>query len=160
MRVVRTEDAKQVGAERKRVRVGSLQNVWLGRGTPGTANNYFFTSATTQSDYHTPRHRHNFEQIRVQLRGEFDYERDGKMVPLGADADGLDGLRPNGVIRDEIHIPTVPAAFMMDAQTGYVRISEFGENTGAELNQALRGLQRRQLLKVHDVDCIRCRSQF
>jgi carboxyl-terminal processing protease len=42
------------------------------------------------------------------------------------------------VIRDEIHIPTVPAAFMLDAQTGYVRLSEFGENTDQELGQALR----------------------
>ena len=97
MRVVRTEDAKQVGAERKRVRVGSLQNVWLGRGTPGTAGNYFFTAATTQSDYHTPRHRHNFEQIRVQVRGEFDYERDVKMTP------GMVGYFPEGCFYGPSH---------------------------------------------------------
>ena len=35
-----------------------------------------------------------------------------KMVPLGADADGLDGLRPNGVILDEIH--AMKSAAMID----------------------------------------------
>jgi hypothetical protein len=97
MKVVRCEDAKQVGAERKRVRPGSLDSVWLGRGTPGTAGNYFYSRATTQSDYHTPRHRHNFEQIRLQLRGEFDYERDGKMTP------GTVGYFPEGCFYGPSH---------------------------------------------------------
>jgi hypothetical protein len=97
MKVVRTEEAKQVGAERKRVRPGSLDSVWLGRGTPGTAGNYFFSAATTQSDYHTPRHRHNFEQIRLQVRGEFDYERDVKMTP------GMVGYFPEGCFYGPSH---------------------------------------------------------
>jgi carboxyl-terminal processing protease len=46
------------------------------------------------------------------------------------------------VVRDEIHIPTVAAAFMVDGTTGYVRLSEFGENTDAELGRALRDLTR------------------
>jgi len=46
------------------------------------------------------------------------------------------------VIRDEIHIPTVSAAFMIDGTTGYVRLSEFGENTDAELGRALKDLTK------------------
>jgi carboxyl-terminal processing protease len=46
------------------------------------------------------------------------------------------------VVRDEIHIPTVAASFMIDDRTGYVRLSEFGENTDAELGRALRDLTR------------------
>ncbi|MFM9971924.1 MAG: hypothetical protein ACKVQK_26380 [Burkholderiales bacterium] len=90
MKVVRKEDIKPIGAERKRVRPGSLEVVRLMVGTPGTAGNFFFTLGSTQSDYHTPRHRHNFEQIRFQLRGEFDYERDGKMT------EGTVGYFPEG----------------------------------------------------------------
>lgn len=90
MKVVRKEDLKSIGAERKRARPGSLEVTQLMVGTPGTPGNFYFTLGSTQSDYHTPRHRHNFEQIRVQLRGEFDYERDGKMT------EGTVGYFPEG----------------------------------------------------------------
>ena len=72
MKVVRKEEIKPIGAERKRVRPGSLEVIRLMTGTPGTPGNFFYTLGSTESDYHTPRHRHNFEQIRVQIRGEFD----------------------------------------------------------------------------------------
>lgn len=90
MKIVRKEDLKSIGAERKRVRPGSLEVTRLMVGAPGTAGNFYFTLGSTQSDYHTPRHRHNFEQIRVQLRGEFDYERDGTMT------EGTVGYFPEG----------------------------------------------------------------
>src|SRR5215212_5945554 len=53
----------------------------------------------------------------------------GTPVKISIKRSGYDQLIDLAVIRDEIHIPTVPAAFMLDAQTGYVRLSEFGENT-------------------------------
>ncbi|MSQ50511.1 MAG: hypothetical protein EXR28_01355 [Betaproteobacteria bacterium] len=90
MKLVRKEDLKSIGAERKRVRPGSLEVIRMMVGTPGTPGNFFFTLGSTQSDYHTPRHRHNFEQIRFQLRGEFDYEREGKMT------EGTVGYFPEG----------------------------------------------------------------
>jgi hypothetical protein len=37
---------------------------------------------------------------------------------------------------------------MLDAQTGYVRLSEFGENTDQELGQALRALQRQGMKRL------------
>ena len=53
---------------------------------------------------------------------------------------GFDDLIELKVTRDQIHIPTVPAAFMLDATTGYIRVSDFGENTDDELGSALKTL--------------------
>src|SRR6266850_2086514 len=66
----------------------------------------------------------------------------GTPVRISLKRSSYDQLIDLAVIRDEIHIPTVPAAFMLDAQTGYVRLSEFGENTDQELGQSLRALNR------------------
>ncbi len=66
----------------------------------------------------------------------------GTPVRIAVKRSGYDQLIDLNVVRDEIHIPTVPAAFMLDAQTGYIRVSEFGENTDQELGQALKNLQR------------------
>src|SRR5258706_11803295 len=77
----------------------------------------------------------------------------GTPVKIALKRSSYDKLIDLAVIRDEIHIPTVPAAFMLDTQTGYVRLSEFGENTDQELGQALRALNRqgmkRLLLDLH-----------
>jgi hypothetical protein len=90
MKVIRKEDVQPVDAARKRVRAGGLGVIRLAVGTPGTAGNFLFAHTTTNSDYAPPRHRHNFEQIRFQLRGEFDYDRDGKMT------EGTVGYFPEG----------------------------------------------------------------
>jgi hypothetical protein len=42
-------------------------------------------------DFNSPRHRHNFEQIRYQLEGVLDYGRDGKLVA------GMVGYFPEAV---------------------------------------------------------------
>jgi carboxyl-terminal processing protease len=72
----------------------------------------------------------------------------GTPVKIALKRSGFDQLIDLAVVRDEIHIPTVPAAFMLDPQTGYVRLSEFGENTDQELGQALRGLQRQGMKRL------------
>ncbi|MSO45594.1 MAG: S41 family peptidase [Acidobacteria bacterium] len=64
----------------------------------------------------------------------------GTPVKIAIKRAGYDNLIPLEVVRDEIHIPTVPAAFMIDRQTGYLRIMDFGENTDAELGRALKDL--------------------
>jgi len=66
----------------------------------------------------------------------------GTPVAISIKRSGFDKLIDLDVMRDEIHIPTVQSAFMLDGSTGYVRVSEFGENTDAELGKALRDLQR------------------
>jgi len=72
------------------------------------------------------------------------------------------GLRRRGyaqpinveLMRDEITMPTVPAAFMIDATTGYVQLRDFGENTDRDLRRALQTLapkgMRRLLLDIRN----------
>jgi carboxyl-terminal processing protease len=72
----------------------------------------------------------------------------GTPVRISLKRSGFDQLIDLAVVRDEIHIPTVPSAFMLDAQTGYIRVSEFGENTDQELGQALRNLQRQGMKRL------------
>ena len=72
----------------------------------------------------------------------------GTPVKIALKRSGYDKLIDLAVVRDEIHIPTVPATFMIDPQTGYVRLSEFGENTDQELGQALRALQRQGMKRL------------
>src|SRR5688500_7434515 len=67
----------------------------------------------------------------------------GTAVAVSLRRAGYKDLLNVKVLRDEIHMPTVPATFMIDATTGYVRMSEFGENTDQELGQALASLTKR-----------------
>jgi carboxyl-terminal processing protease len=64
----------------------------------------------------------------------------GTFVEIGLRRSGYDDLIPLSVMRDEIHIPTIPAYFMVDNQTGYVRLQDFAENTNDELGRALKEL--------------------
>jgi carboxyl-terminal processing protease len=52
------------------------------------------------------------------------------------------------VVRDEIHIPTVPAEFMIDGTTGYIAVSDFGENTDQELGKALKDLKGKGMRRL------------
>jgi carboxyl-terminal processing protease len=61
----------------------------------------------------------------------------GTYVNIGIRRKGVDDLIPMRVMRDEITIPAVTAHFMIDAQTGYVRIDDFAEHTEEELVKAL-----------------------
>jgi carboxyl-terminal processing protease len=72
----------------------------------------------------------------------------GTPVNISIKRAGYDKLIDLSVVRDEIHIPTVPAAFMIDAQTGYLRLSDFGENTDAELGRALRDLKGKGMRRL------------
>ena len=62
----------------------------------------------------------------------------GTFVSIGIRRKGLDDLIPMDVMRDEITIPAVTAHFMIDAQTGYVRIDDFAEHTEEELTRRAR----------------------
>lgn len=74
MRVVRIEDVPLV--VRKTVR-SDIQYRSLLTGMPGTLGNFKLILGRTNSDYVTPRHRHNFDQIRFQTEGEFKFEEHG-----------------------------------------------------------------------------------
>ena len=64
----------------------------------------------------------------------------GTPVSIGIQRSGYDRLIDLQVVRDEIHIPTIRAAFMIDGTTGYLLVSDFGENTDQELGTALKDL--------------------
>jgi carboxyl-terminal processing protease len=61
---------------------------------------------------------------------------------------GYDGLIDLAVTRDEVHIPTVPAAVMLDATTGYIKLQDFGENTDQELGRALESLTKQGMQRL------------
>jgi len=73
----------------------------------------------------------------------------GTPVQISLRRRGYNELIPVELVRDEIIMPTVPAAFMIDQTTGYVQLREFGESTDRDLRRALEALSRqgmRQLL--------------
>src|SRR5689334_6205394 len=72
----------------------------------------------------------------------------GTPVGISIKRAGYDKLIDLQVVRDEIHIPTVPAAFMIDGTTGYTAVSDFGENTDAELGRALKDLKGKGMRKL------------
>src|SRR5262249_55172696 len=50
--------------------------------------------------------------------------------------------------RDEVYIPTVPAYFMIDATTGYIRMQDFGENTDRDVRHALNDLASKGMKRL------------
>jgi hypothetical protein len=60
-------------------------------GEAGSIDNFQLSIGVSQGDFYSPRHHHNFEQIRVGLEGTLDFDRDGKMSP------GVVGYFPEGV---------------------------------------------------------------
>jgi len=83
------------------------------------------------------------EKAVEHLRGQ-----KGTTVNIGLRRLGYDALIPLQVQRDEVRMPTVPAAVMLDATTGYVRVSDFGENTDQELGRALRDLTQKGMKRL------------
>ena len=72
----------------------------------------------------------------------------GTPVSIAIRRAGYDQLIDLSVIRDEIHIPTVRASFMVDGTIGYILLSEFGENTDQELGRALRDLTNKGMRRL------------
>lgn len=87
------------------------------------------------------------EQAMLKLRGS-----KGTPVQIEIRRRGYSQPIPIELVRDEVHLLTVPSHFMIDATTGYVQLRDFGENTDREIKQALRDLtskgMRRLLLDI------------
>jgi carboxyl-terminal processing protease len=71
----------------------------------------------------------------MQIRGPR-----GSQVELTVVRPGLQDSLDFDIERDVIDLPSVPAAFMIDSETGYIRLSRFGEETTKEVRNALREL--------------------
>ena len=83
------------------------------------------------------------EQAMVKLRGP-----KGTNVRIEIKRRGYEQLIPLEVTRDEVHILTVPAYFMIDATTGYIHMKDFGENTDREVKAALRDLTKQGMKRL------------
>jgi carboxyl-terminal processing protease len=72
----------------------------------------------------------------------------GTSVRISIRRAGYPELIDLDVLRDEIHIPTVRAAFMLDETTGYILLSDFGENSNEEMGLALGTLQEQGMQRI------------
>ncbi|MGE0447985.1 MAG: S41 family peptidase [Vicinamibacterales bacterium] len=83
------------------------------------------------------------EQAMRKLRGA-----KGTVVQIEIKRRGYDQPIPLEVTRDEVQILTVPAAFMIDATTGYIRHQDWGENTDREIQRALSDLRSKGMKRL------------
>jgi len=77
------------------------------------------------------------------LRGE-----KGTTVHISIRRAGYPGLIELDVERDDVNITTVHGAFMVDRQTGYIRLTEFSETSNRELGEALARLKARGMTRL------------
>jgi hypothetical protein len=89
MKVVHGDGVPEI-ARRFEHREGAFYHRKLMIGEPDTPGNFALEMVRTTTDFYSPRHRHNFDQFRYQLEGEFDFDRNGKMKP------GILGYFPEG----------------------------------------------------------------
>jgi hypothetical protein len=80
MKIVRLEDTA-VEDVKHRPRQGRFERRRLLEGVTGTPENFHFQMVRTYGDFFSPRHHHNFDQVRYQIEGTFDFDRNGKMIP-------------------------------------------------------------------------------
>jgi carboxyl-terminal processing protease len=72
----------------------------------------------------------------------------GTPVQIEIKRRGYEEPIPVELIRDEVYIPTVPAYFMVDATTGYIRMQDFGENTDHDVKHALHELASKGMRRL------------
>ncbi len=72
----------------------------------------------------------------------------GTTVSISIRRHGYDGLIDMTVVRDEVNITTVRGAFMLDKETGYVKLTEFSETSDRELGEALEALSKRGMKRL------------
>ncbi|NUO72058.1 MAG: hypothetical protein HOQ10_05010 [Frateuria sp.] len=77
--------------ERNHARAGVFHSQSLLHGPEGTPENFYLQLSHLHNDFFSPRHRHNFDQVRVQLLGDASFTRDGVMRA------GTIGYFPEGV---------------------------------------------------------------
>ncbi len=72
----------------------------------------------------------------------------GTAVNISLKRPGYEGLIDMSVQRDEITIPTVRTAFMLDKETGYIRQQDFSETTDDEVGRALKSLNEQGMKRL------------
>jgi hypothetical protein len=118
--------------ERQHARAGLFRSQSVLHGPEGTPENFYLQLARTYSDFASPRHRHNFDQVRVQLEGDADFARDGVMKP------GMIGYFPEGVHYGPQSITDKSATLVLQcggaSGSGYISEARFQEGV-TELKQ-------------------------
>ena len=72
----------------------------------------------------------------------------GTKVTISIKRRGVDELIDMEVVRDEVNITTVRGAFMIDDDTGYVKLAEFSETSDRELGAALEQLHAKGMKRL------------
>jgi carboxyl-terminal processing protease len=72
----------------------------------------------------------------------------GTLVHLSLKRRGFDQLIELDVPRDEINIPTIPASFMIDETTGYIRLQDFAQQTDNDLTSTLKALKDKGMKRL------------
>ena len=83
------------------------------------------------------------EQAVRRLRGPR-----GTSVTISIKRHGYEDLIPLDVERDEIHIPTIDGAFMVDPGRAYIKLGDFSETTDEDLSNALHELSAQGMEKL------------
>jgi carboxyl-terminal processing protease len=83
------------------------------------------------------------DQAMRKLRGP-----KGTEVGVGVRRRGYPEMIKFALTRDEVYIPTVPAYFMIDDTTGYIRMQDFGENTDRDVKHALHDLSSKGMKRL------------
>lgn len=72
----------------------------------------------------------------------------GTSVNISIRRRGYEGLIDMDVVRDEVNITTVRGTFMLDKDTGYVKLTEFSETSDHELGAALEALTAKGMKRL------------
>ncbi len=72
----------------------------------------------------------------------------GTLVKVGLKRAGYDQPIDIEVPRAEINIPSITASFMVDAQTGYIKVQDFAEHTDRDLGLALGDLKAKGMKRL------------
>jgi carboxyl-terminal processing protease len=72
----------------------------------------------------------------------------GTKVNISIRRPGYEKLIDMDVERDEVNITTVRGAFMIDAQTGYIKLGDFSETSDHEVGEALEKLQAQGMKRL------------
>jgi len=69
------KDTAEIGGEAAH-RPGGIQFHYLLTGEDGNKDNFMLALVDFEDEYYTPRHRHNFEQVRIMLDGTYEWAPD------------------------------------------------------------------------------------
>ena len=83
------------------------------------------------------------EQTAKQLKGP-----KGTTVNISIRRPGYDKLIDMEVERDEVNIVTVRGVFMLDAQTGYIKLGDFSQTSNREVGDALEKLKAQGMKRL------------